>query len=74
MMRAIADRYPLYDIQSNKGYRSPKHLAALKEHGPCELHRLTFAPVWQALHPQEELEFMLEETETEPIADELLHS
>ena len=74
MMRAIADQYPLYDISSNKGYRSPKHLAALKEHGPCELHRKTFAPVWQALHPQEELEFMLAEAEVEPIQEELLNS
>jgi ribonuclease HII len=61
MMREIADQYPLYDIASNKGYRSPKHLAALKEHGPCELHRRTFAPVWDALHPQELLGFMADE-------------
>jgi hypothetical protein len=26
------------------------------------LHRKSFAPVWQALHPQEALAFMLEET------------
>jgi ribonuclease HII len=61
MMRAIADQYPLYDIASNKGYRSPKHLAALKAHGPCELHRKSFAPVWDALHPQELLGFMMDE-------------
>jgi ribonuclease HII len=60
MMREIAGQYPLYDIASNKGYRSPKHLSALKEHGPCELHRKSFAPVWQALHPQETLAFMLD--------------
>jgi ribonuclease HII len=63
MMREIADQYPLYDIASNKGYRSPKHLAALKEHGPCDLHRKSFAPVWHALHPQEALAFMLEQGE-----------
>ena len=55
MMTAIADQYPLYDIASNKGYRSPKHIAALQQHGPCDLHRKSFAPVWNALHPQEEL-------------------
>lgn len=60
MMRAIADQYPQYDIASNKGYRSPKHLAALQTIGPCALHRKTFAPVWDALHPQEVLEFMAE--------------
>jgi ribonuclease HII len=55
MMTEIAAHYPQFDIASNKGYRSPKHIAALKQHGPCELHRKSFAPVWNALHPQEEL-------------------
>ena len=55
MMRAIAEQYPQYDIASNKGYRSPSHLKALNEIGPCELHRKTFSPVWNALHPQEAL-------------------
>ena len=55
MMTAIAEQYPQYDIASNKGYRSPKHIVALKEHGPSDLHRKSFAPVWNALHPQEVL-------------------
>jgi ribonuclease HII len=38
--------YPQYDLASNKGYRSPKHLAALNQYGPTPLHRLSFAPVW----------------------------
>jgi ribonuclease HII len=54
-MAEIAPQYPQYDIASNKGYRSPKHIAALKTHGPSEMHRKSFAPVWNALHPQEEL-------------------
>ena len=59
MMREIAPLYPQYDLASNKGYRSPKHLAALLEHGPTPLHRRTFAPVWNALHPQETLNFLI---------------
>ena len=35
-------KYPGYDFASNKGYGSPKHIAALKEIGPCEIHRRTF--------------------------------
>ncbi len=35
-------KYPEYDFASNKGYGSPKHLTALKEIGPCEIHRRTF--------------------------------
>lgn len=61
MMREISDQYPQYDLASNKGYSAPKHLAALKEHGPTPLHRRTFAPVWMAQQPQEALAFMSEE-------------
>jgi ribonuclease HII len=61
MMRDISDQYPQYDLASNKGYSAPKHLAALKEHGPTPLHRRTFAPVWMAEQSQEALAFMLED-------------
>src|SRR5215467_7002087 len=46
MIRQWDPVYPQYDLASNKGYRSPKHLAALREFGPTPLHRLSFAPVW----------------------------
>lgn len=38
-------RYPGYGFASNKGYRAPEHLRALRELGPCEWHRRSFAPV-----------------------------
>jgi len=31
------------------------HLAALKQHGPCEIHRRSFEPVWTSL--QQDLPF-----------------
>ena len=34
--------YPGYDFASNKGYGSAAHIAALKEKGPCEIHRKSF--------------------------------
>lgn len=34
--------YPGYGFASNKGYGSKEHIAALKEHGPCAIHRRTF--------------------------------
>jgi ribonuclease HII len=40
--------YPAYDFARHKGYPTPEHLAALLEHGPCPLHRRSFAPVAQA--------------------------
>ena len=42
MMAALDERYPGYGFASNKGYGSAAHIAALKELGPCELHRRTF--------------------------------
>jgi ribonuclease HII len=61
--------FPVYGLASNKGYSTPHHLAALREHGPCPLHRQSFAPVWNAPVPQEALAFMLEEG-VEEFADE----
>jgi ribonuclease HII len=55
--------FPVYGLASNKGYSTPKHLAALREHGPSPLHRQSFAPVWNAPVPQEMLEFMLQDDE-----------
>jgi ribonuclease HII len=55
--------FPIYGLRSNKGYSTPKHLVALREHGPSPLHRQSFAPVWNAPVPQEVLEFMLRDPE-----------
>ena len=41
--------YPLYGFAHHKGYASPEHLAALRQHGPCEIHRRSFEPVWALL-------------------------
>lgn len=62
MVREWDPVFPVYGLRSNKGYSTPKHLAALREHGPSPLHRQSFAPVWQAPVPQEALQFMLQET------------
>lgn len=53
--------FPLYGLASHKGYSTPRHLAALREHGPSPLHRQSFAPVWQNPVPQEAFAFMDEE-------------
>lgn len=41
-MQAIAREYPMYDWQSNKGYPTAKHRAAIREHGVSPHHRLSF--------------------------------
>ena len=37
--------WPRYGFARHKGYATPEHLAALASHGPCPLHRYSFAPV-----------------------------
>lgn len=63
--------FPVYGLASNKGYSTPRHLAALREHGPSPLHRQSFAPVWNAPVPQEVLSFMLGDSVKE-IEEEVL--
>src|SRR5580658_6724533 len=61
--------YPEYGLASHKGYSTPRHLAALREHGPTPLHRQSFAPVWQNPAPQEAFGFMQEDEEPTAIAN-----
>ena len=42
MMVQYEDLYPGYEFASNKGYGSARHIAALKEIGPCPIHRRSF--------------------------------
>ncbi|MGD1003320.1 MAG: ribonuclease HII [Minisyncoccia bacterium] len=41
-MRRLAKRYPQYGFDVHKGYGTAAHLRAIKKHGPCDVHRLTF--------------------------------
>ena len=41
-MHKQAEAYPEYGFISNKGYGTPRHIAALKSAGPCKLHRMSF--------------------------------
>lgn len=38
--------YPQYEFHLHKGYGTRDHVAALAMHGPCPVHRYTFAPVF----------------------------
>ncbi len=64
--------FPMYGLASNKGYCTPRHLAALREHGPSPLHRQSFSPVRSAPIPQEVLGFMLDESAPEVFDDEVI--
>src|SRR6202044_3441143 len=45
LMRELDLLHPQYGLASHKGYATPEHRKALMEHGPCPLHRRSFAPV-----------------------------
>lgn len=45
MMEAYDLQYPHYGFKYHKGYPTPAHIAALEEHGPSPIHRLSFGPV-----------------------------
>lgn len=44
-MQALHAQYPQYGFNQHMGYPTEAHMQALKQYGPCEEHRRTFAPV-----------------------------
>jgi ribonuclease HII len=52
MMIEAAQAHPVYAFESNKGYPSPAHVAALDEHGPCAVHRHSWAPIAALTRPR----------------------
>ena len=45
----LHERYPQYGFAAHKGYPTTEHLQALRQHGACEQHRRSFAPVRSVL-------------------------
>ncbi len=45
LMRYLDYQYPEYQFAKHKGYGTKVHMDALREHGPCPIHRMDFAPV-----------------------------
>ena len=41
-MLEMAEKFPQYYFEKHKGYGTKLHYEALKEHGPSEIHRLSF--------------------------------
>lgn len=42
LMLELAEQYPEYGFDIHKGYGTKAHYAALREHGPSPIHRMTF--------------------------------
>ena len=49
LLTALHAEHPQYGFYGHKGYSTPEHLAALREHGACRHHRRSFAPVREVL-------------------------
>jgi ribonuclease HII len=47
LMRRWHRKYPRYGFDRHKGYPTRAHFEALREHGPCAIHRLSFSPLRQ---------------------------
>jgi ribonuclease HII len=45
LMRDLDREYPRYGFRNHMGYATAEHLAAIACHGPCPVHRRSFAPV-----------------------------
>lgn len=45
MMLELDSQFPQYGFAKHKGYVTAAHTAALRTHGPCQHHRLTYANV-----------------------------
>lgn len=42
LMEQYAEQYPQYGFEIHKGYGTKRHYAALREFGPCPIHRMSF--------------------------------
>ncbi|MBU1234810.1 MAG: ribonuclease HII [Proteobacteria bacterium] len=45
LMEELHQQFPCYNFQCNKGYPTKEHRQAVKEHGICPYHRLSFKGV-----------------------------
>mmetsp|Transcript_38993 Transcript_38993/g.63473 ORF Transcript_38993/g.63473 Transcript_38993/m.63473 type:complete len:238 (-) Transcript_38993:8-721(-) len=45
IMYSMHKKWPKYQFARHKGYPTALHVQAIRQHGPCEIHRMTFAPL-----------------------------
>jgi ribonuclease HII len=44
-MRRVAERHPDWEFETNVGYSTPEHRAAIRQHGVSPIHRLSFQSI-----------------------------
>jgi len=50
IMYDYAKKYPIYGFEKHVGYGTKYHMDMLKKHGPCPIHRRSFAPVGKLIY------------------------
>lgn len=45
LMRNYGEAFPVYGFAAHKGYDTDFHRKALRQNGPCEIHRMSFSTV-----------------------------
>jgi ribonuclease HII len=50
LMTNLSKKFPEYGFAAHKGYDTSFHRNALRQYGPCEIHRMSFAPVREAMN------------------------
>jgi ribonuclease HII len=61
LMAGLDRRYPEYGFARHKGYGTKEHQEAIREHGPCEIHRLSFQFIHELCGALSELFYELRE-------------
>ncbi len=44
LMQKYDKKFPQYGFREHMGYGTEIHLKAIKKHGPCQIHRMSFSP------------------------------
>ena len=52
-MKQLPEQYDKYGFAQHKGYPTKMHIQQLQKHGPCAIHRRSFAPVKAVLNYDE---------------------
>lgn len=45
LMLAMHEKYPIYGFDKHKGYGTKLHMDVIRDHGPSEIHRMSFEPL-----------------------------
>merc|ERR1712031_122971 len=51
LMHSYDREWPMYALSKHKGYPTSEHVDAIAKHGPCPIHRRTFAPLKATSYP-----------------------